>query len=277
MTMPISHPFQSEAEQIQALIDQSDGDSDIFVNRLHHSGLSHISFSQVYAFETCPRQYYLRYILGVEITPVPEYFIKGKALHRTIANAYRAQMEGRDFDEEIISYDEIHPDSQAGNHLRNGYLTLRQNMLPSDEVIGIEKPFVYLMNDETPPIVGVIDLILRRGDRLILIDHKTGRDFYQPDILQMAVYLNYLRSTGIEGECEFYYDSYRWVENLARIRKPAFSRQQMMISDTDAGIQAKRLADGYEGIRILRQGRLPEKTGECFRCAYRNYCWRAKL
>ena len=274
--MPISNSLQSEAEKIQALINESEGDSDIFVNRLHHSGLRHISFSQVYAFETCPRQYYLRYVLGVEITPVPEYFIKGKALHRTIANVYRAQMERIDFDEEIISYDEIHPDSQSGNHLRNGYLTLRQNMLPSDEVIGIEKPFVYLMNDETPPIVGVIDLILRRDGRLILIDHKTGRDFYQPDILQMAVYLNYLRASGIEGECEFYYDSYRWVENLARIRKPAFSRLQIMINETDARIQAQRFADGYKGIRVLRDGKLPEKTGECFRCAYRNYCWRAQ-
>ena len=276
MPMSISHPFQSEADQIQALIDQSDGDCDAFVNTLHNSGLSHISFSQVYTFETCPRQYYLRYILGVEISPIPEYFIKGKALHRTIANAYQAQKEGQDFDEEIISYDEIHPDSHAGNHLRNSYLTFRQNILPSDEIIGIEKPFVYLMNDDTPPVVGVIDLILRRGDTLILIDHKTGRDFYQPDILQMAVYLNYLRSTGNKGECEFYYDSYRWVENLERIRKPAFSRYQMMISDTDAEIQAKRLADGYEGIRSLRHGSLPERTGQCFRCTYRNYCWQAK-
>jgi len=271
--MPIIHPFQSDADQIQALIDQSNGDSDIFVNRLHHSGFKHISFSQVYAFETCPRQYFLRYILGKEITPVPEYFIKGKALHRTIANAYRAIKEGQDVDEKIISYDEIDPDSRAGNHIRNGYLTLRQNMLPSEEVVGIEKPFVYLANDETPPIVGVIDLILRQSERLILIDHKTGRDFYQPDILQMAVYLNYLRSTGIEGECEFYYDSYRWVENLARIRKPAFSRQQMKINKTDAAIQAKRLRDGYQGIRTLREGGLPDKTGECFRCAYRIHCW----
>ena len=95
-------------------------------------------------------------------------------------------------------------------------------MLSSDKVVGIEKPFVYLMEQAIPPVVGVIDLILRRGETLILIDHKTGRDFYQPDILQMAVYFNYLRSTGIKGECEFYYDSYRWVENLTRIRKPAF-------------------------------------------------------
>ena len=89
----------------------------------------------------------------------------------------------------------------------------------------------------------------------------------------MAVYLNYLRSSGIDGKVEFYYDSYRWVENLVRIRKPAFSRQQMTISETEAGMQAKRLTDGYEGIRTLREGGLPEKTGECFRCAYRNYCW----
>jgi CRISPR/Cas system-associated exonuclease Cas4 (RecB family) len=270
--MPISHPFQSEAEKIQALIDQSDGDSDIFIERLHHSELLHISFSQVYAFETCARQYYLRYILGREISPTPEYFIKGKALHRTIAKAYRAYNERRDFNEDIISFEEIHRFSQAGNHLLNGYLTFRENMLPADEVIGIEKPFVFLMDGDIPPVVGVIDLILRKGDLLILIDHKTGRDFYQPDMLQMAVYLNYLRSTGYEGECEFYYDSYRWVENLSRIRKPAFFRQKMVISDEESLIQSKRLTDGYKGIKKLRQEGLPEKTGECFRCAFRNYC-----
>jgi len=272
MKMQFEHPFKSEADQIQALIDQCEGDSDAFVDRLHQSKLTHISFSQVYSFETCPRQYYLRYILGKEITPTPEYFVKGKALHRTIARAYRAYSEGQSFDEEIIQYDGVSRFSQAGNHLRNGYLTLLQNMLPSDEVLGIEKPFVFLMENEIPPVVGVIDLILRLGDTLILIDHKTGRDFYQPDILQMAVYLSYLRSTGFKGNCGFYYDSYRWVENLARIRKPAFNRHQMEISDNEVEIQAKRLIAGYEGIRNLRQGKLPEMKGECFRCAYRNYC-----
>ena len=266
------HPFQSEADQIQALIDRCNGDSDTFIEELHQTKITHISFSQVYSFETCPRQYYLRHILGREITPVPEYFVKGKALHRTIANAYRAFGEGQDFSEDIIHYDGISRFSQAGNHLRNGYLTLRQNMLPSDEVLGIEKPFVFLMEDNIPPVVGVIDLILRRGDILILIDHKTGRDFYHPDILQMAVYLNYLRSAGLQGDCEFYYDSYRWVENLARIRKPAFERRQMVINEREIEGQAKRLVAGYQGIHRLKQGQLPERNGECFRCVYRNCC-----
>ena len=272
MTNQNEHPFKGEYEHIQALIDQSADDSDAFISLLHHSGLTHISFSQVYAFESCPRQYYLKYILGHEITPVPEYFVKGKALHRTIANAYRAFSQGQAFDEEIIHYDGINRNSQAGTHLRNGYLTLCQNMLPADEVLGIEKPFVFLLEGELPPVVGVIDLILRQGDALILIDHKTGRDFYQPDILQMAVYLSYLRSTGFQGECEFYYDSYRWVENLARIRKPAFNRQLMQISDADFKNQAGRLTAGYAGIKSLRRGRLPERNGACFRCAYRNIC-----
>lgn len=272
MPTPPTHPFQTEAGQIQALIDRCDGDSDTFVEELHQSRVTHISFSQVYAFESCPRQYYLRYILGKEIYPIPEYFVKGKALHRTIANAYRALGEGRDFGEEIIQYDGVSRFSQAGNHLRNGYLTMRQNLLPSDEVVGIEKPFVFLMEADIPPVVGVIDLILRSGDTMILIDHKTGRDFYQPDILQMAVYLSFLRSAGIQGDCEFYYDSYRWVKNLARIRKPAFERKQMVISEREIVSQARRLVIGYEGIHRLKQGQIPERNGECFRCVYKNCC-----
>jgi hypothetical protein len=269
---PKKHPFQSDADRIQALIDRCGGDSDAFVGDLHRCRLSHISFSQVYAFETCPRQYYLRYILGREVMPVPEYFTKGKALHRTIANAYRALSEGRSFGEEVIHYNGINRFSQAGNHLRNGYHTLRQNMLASDEVVGIEKPFVFLMGGCIPPVVGVVDLILRRGDVLILIDHKTGRDFYQPDILQIAIYQSYLRDAGYYGECEFYYDSYRWVENLSRIRKPAFERRKLIINVAEIEIQAKRLAVRYGGILKLKHGKLPEKKGDCFRCAYRNCC-----
>jgi hypothetical protein len=266
------HPFQNEAIQIQDLIDQCSGDSDIFVNALHKSKISHISYSQVYSFETCPHQYYMRYILGKEIFPVPEYFIKGKALHRTIANAYKLIKDGSDFDEEIIHYGEIDRFSQSGNHLHNGYLTFCQNIVSSIEVVGIEKPFVFLLNNEIPPVVGVIDLILRRGNTLILIDHKTGRDFYQPDILQMAVYQGYMRSAGFQGECEFYYDNYRWVENLARIRKPAFERKKMVISEMQVRESEQRLSAGYEGIRKLWEGKLPDRKGECFRCPYRNCC-----
>jgi hypothetical protein len=272
MTSDRPHPFQQEANQIQELIDRCNGDSETFVAYLYESRITHISFSQVYAFETCQHQYYIRYILGKEIFPVPEYFIKGKALHRTIANAYKTIQKGADFDEAIIQYDGICRSSQAGNHLHNGYLTFCQNILPLIEVVAIEKPFVFLLNGEIPPIVGIIDLILRRGDTLILIDHKTGRDFYQPDILQMAVYQGYVRSTGFQGECEFYYDNYRWVENLERIRKPAFERKRMSINEIEIRESEQRLITGYEGIRKLWEGRLPDRRGECFRCAYRSCC-----
>ena len=272
MTSKRTHPFQSEADQIQAFIDNCEGNSDEFVALLHKRNVSHISFSQIYAYETCPYQYYLRYILGKEITPVPEYFIKGKALHRTIANVYRALNEGRESNEETICFDGIDRFSQAGVHIRNAFLTFQENKMLSDEILGIEKPFVFLIDGDIPPVVGVIDLILRRGETLIMIDHKTGRDFYQPDILQMAIYLHHIRVDGFEGECEFYYDSYRWVQNLASIRKPAFDRKQMKMGASEVKTQLMRLAAGYHGIRNLRNGQIPERNGECFRCNYRNIC-----
>ena len=157
MSTITNHPYQNEASQIQALIDRSGGDSDLFVHALHQSKLAHISFSQIYAFETCPRQYYLRYVLGREIDPVPEYFIKGKALHQSIANAYRLLKIGKTFGEEVIYYNGINRSSQAGNHLRNGYLTFRQNMLPANEVFGIEKPFVFLLDNAAKLNVGLAE------------------------------------------------------------------------------------------------------------------------
>jgi hypothetical protein len=203
MTSSNPYPFQREADQIQELIEQSCGDSDSFVFSLYESKIPHISFSQVYSFETCQHQYYMRYILGKEIFPVPEYFVKGKALHRTIAKAFRTIQQGSDFDEEIIQYEGICRSSQAGIHLYNGYLTFCQNMLPSIEVVAIEKPFVFLLNNDIPPIVGIIDLILRRGDTLILLIIKQDTIFTNRIYCKWQSIKNMCVQPGFRGNANF--------------------------------------------------------------------------
>jgi hypothetical protein len=126
---------------------------------------------------------------------------------------------------------------------------------------------------DLPPCVGVIDLVLQRDGSLILLDHKTGRDFFAEDALQMAIYVEYMRRQFGDVPCAFYYDHYRWVNNLERIRKPAFQRNPVTPHANPWPAALERIRAGYRKIEEIRARKRAERTGECFRCPYRGTCW----
>jgi hypothetical protein len=123
-----------------------------------------------------------------------------------------------------------------------------------------------IIEPDLPPFVGVIDLILHVDDRVILVDHKTGRDFYAEDELQMAIYVEYIRQWLGNVRCEFYYDHYRWVNNLERIRKPAFQRTSVSHHSIDWQIMHGRILAGNELIERIKSSKRAAQNGECFRC-----------
>jgi len=124
-----------------------------------------------------------------------------------------------------------------------------------------------------PACVGVIDLVLQHDGRVILVDHKTGRDFYPYDELQMAIYAEFIREQLSSLPCEFYYDHYRWVNNLGRIRKPAFQRTKVNIDGLDWPSALERISVAAEKMeKIHRTGR-SQRDGPCFMCPMRGPCW----
>ena len=71
----------------------------------------------------------------------------------------------------------------------------------------------------------------------------------------------------------FYYDHYRWVENLQRIRKPALQRTPIASSPDSWPAALERIRQGYQLIKqVSRDGR-GTRNGQCFRCPYRSLCW----
>ncbi len=129
------------------------------------------------------------------------------------------------------------------------------------------------IDDRLPPVVGVIDLILKQNGSYILIDHKTGRDFYPEDQLQMAIYLEYARQHFGGNHFSFYYEHYRWVRNLRRIRKPAFQRTEVIVAPHYWQEALRRIQGGYRVIENIKTTQQAKKEGECFRCPYRTICW----
>jgi hypothetical protein len=280
---------------IQELIAECASDSDRFAERLRAERIPHLSFSQVSTVEACPYRYYLQYVRGIEPEPVPEYFTKGKLLHQLIARDY-SNGHG---DRAPAYEDEVALQFSGENlaHLLNALALHRENAWQGAEVVGVEHPFVMRVHESLPPLVGVIDLILKENGSYLLVDHKTGRNFYPDDELQVAIYARYIQQAYGGESCQLFYDHYRWVKNLGRIRKPAFQRVEVRADPARWPQDLARIRAAYGKIRQIHEicehwnplhenGRKPLRSGdlrnsllritsapgECFRCPYRGMC-----
>jgi hypothetical protein len=261
--------------KILAVIAESHEDADHFAETLRHRRIPHLSFSQITAVEFCPYRYYLEYIKLVELDPVPLYFTKGKLLHQIIASVYQKTAAGEPV--RMEEYEDLIDRELEGDHrshLRNAITVHFDHRWADSQVVSIEKPFVMDIGAALPPCVGVIDLVLKKDSGFILIDHKTGHSFYPEDELQMAIYVEYMRRQFGEVACQFYYEHYRWVNHLGRIRKPAFQRNQVSLPASSWTAALERIRAGYRMIEQIQNGKRAEKIGECFRCPYRGMCWK---
>lgn len=259
--------------KIQTLLRCAQGNADEFIRLLKASQLQSLSFSKVSTVEACQYRFYLQYILHLEPEPVPEYFIKGKLLHTIIASTY--QRLSRRLPVEPLTHLRILnnlQDIEQRTHLVNAIQVHLQNLWQADEVLGIELPFAMLLADDLPPVIGVIDLLLRVEGHYVAIDHKSGHDFYPPDVLQMAIYRQWLYQEYHAEDCLFYYEHYRWVNNLARIRKPAFLRSPVDLPQDGWQSSLLRIRRAYNLMQRIRDGRSALRNGDCFRCPYRHVC-----
>ena len=265
-------PVQSLAE-IQTLLQAAGGDAERFLLSMKEAQLPSLSFSKVSAVEFCQRRFYLQHILHLEPDPIPGYFTKGKLLHTVIAQTYRKLSSQTAIDPN--EHFELIGKAYSGLnqiHLMNAARTHLENVWKDVLVVGIELPFVILISSDLPPVIGVIDLILKQGERTLVIDHKSGRDFYPPDELQMAIYRQYIVHQLDVRECEFFYEHYRWVRNLQRIRKPAFLRSAVNLPLDGWQESMRRIHTAFGLMQHIRERNTAPKTGDCFRCPYRKNC-----
>ena len=265
--------FQETYTALQSILAQVNNDSDLFVQALHHQKLSYLSYSQVTTVEFCQQRYYLQYILGQQPEPLPDYFTKGKLLHQLIAQSYQADIVGANVSLEDLQMQLAISDKCCDQtHLANALNLHQQHRWQVECVLAVEHPFAILLAEDLPPLVGVIDLILQDGDAIILVDHKTGRNFYPYDELQVAIYAQYIQTIYPDYDCRLYYDHYRWVNNLQRIRKPAFQRTLVQMQPALDALYRQRISAAAGVIHYLREGAVPSHTGECFRCPFQKNC-----
>ena len=158
---------------------------------------SSFSYSQLKAFESCPYQYYLQYILKVPVAG-KAMFSYGKTMHTTLqrfmgaissGGAQGALFGGSDekklpaVDELLRIYREVWIDDwyetkkQKEDYKKQGEQSLREfykrleNQVP--EILALEQGFNFKLDKYS--IRGVIDRVDKVGDKARLIDYKTGK------------------------------------------------------------------------------------------------------
>ena len=247
-----------------------------FTRRLDRDGVPYLSYSKLATVEGCPYRYYLEYVQGVKLRPEPAYFVKGRVFHKAAAKVYLALARGRAARAGAIErLIEAHDDQSDRQHLRNAVELLRQNALGGWEVVAVEQPFVLSLGRGLPPCLGVIDLILRREGVYAVIDHKTGKSFGRGDAAQLAIYCQHVLRRHRAKECLTYFDEYRWVNNLDRIRKPAFQRRKVRIRPSAWNGAVRRFRRAYRNIRKIELAGDAPGAGSCYMCPFRDVCGKA--
>jgi hypothetical protein len=120
-----------------------------------------------------------------------------------------------------------------------------------------------------------VDLVLRKGDECAVIDHKSGKQFYELDRLQVVLYHEYVRRQYGTEQCVGYYDQYRWVNNLDRIRKPASCRTKVTIRKGTWNSVLRRVAKRYRQMKKIEQTGRAYGSSDCWGCPHSDLCPRA--
>ena len=270
--------FEKAYKDIKSYLVGNNDSGDRFSSYLRKNKIPHLSYTSISSIDSCPYRYYLTYIKCVELDPTPLYFIKGKVFHEYAAAKYKICMEEgftSTYNSRLYLPGTLDEDHKT--HIKNATTVLNKNIWENWEIIGIERPFVFSISDDIPPIVGVIDLLLEKDGMISVVDHKTGRDFfktnfYDPSKIQMSIYYKYVSEEFRSSNISLYYDKYRWINNLDRIRKPAFEREKINITKNTWRTTENLLKSSYQMINNYADRGTYPKNGECFRCPYKELC-----
>lgn len=264
------HSFDKVSETIAA----HRGGAHSLVRKLDDGGMTHLSWSKVACVESCRQSYYLQYVKRVKLTPEPDYFVKGRLFHRAAEKFYKGLRKGAaPASADLALIFERHHSIVARGHIANAVEVMVANAFHGWEVLGVEKVFALDLGPKLPPAVGVIDLVLKKGKVFAVVDHKTGKDFWRQDPMQLAIYREHVvRAHGAE-KVAAYFDAYRWVNSLTRIRKPAHVRTRVRLTSRSWGAAQRRFEAGYEAMQeVEKAGEKSPGGGPCWMCSLRGVC-----
>jgi hypothetical protein len=250
------------------------------------------TFSALNTFRNCPRKYKHRYLDNLQPREQAETLAFGSVIHEALEQWYRAVNEANRLQSVLDFIDSQYPlresdhQQKATWHLARAMLTAyAQRYAQEDfEIVAVEQDFtgdirnpITGRSSQSFVMAGKADGIVRLGDELYLLEHKTASsiDANYLDKLwtdtQIALYCFYLRQkdypiVGViynvllkarlqqrQGETQEEYEARR--AELAAKNKSGKSSAQRQLPESDDDFQA-RLADWYAKPEAFHRERI---------------------
>jgi len=266
------------AEQIATAWSAWSGKMSTFARMLDAEGIGYLSFSKVSSVTFCSQRYLLEYVERRKLSPEPTYFVKGRLLHEAAAKLHRAHRRGRRMSlDQAMKTVRRRLGAADAEHIRNALVLMDQQRDDGREIVAVEEPFVLDLGDELPPLLGIVDLVLRRGDEFMVIDHKGVRRFGDSDRLQLVLYRQYVLRQYNADECMACFDQYRWVNDLDRIRKPASQRTEVKTREGGWNSALRRIGRTHRSMQKIERTGAASADGDCIVCPYRSQCPEARI
>jgi len=247
------------------------GSFSTFMKQLDKDKVPYLSYSKISCVETCEYRYFLEYVKGVKVRE-PLYFKKGKIFHQTASMVHRQLAKGKLNRKPIVRLVDRHFAYEDNRHLQNAIELLVQNVHSGFKLVATELPFVLSLGRDLPPLIGIIDLLLSKGDVFLVVDHKTGKNFYNQDRLQLHLYQEYVRRTFKPKRLLACFDEYRWVNNLQRIRVPAFRRTNVSYTIKSWIKSFERIQNGHKMIQRVEHTGKANSGDSCYACHFNSVC-----
>lgn len=244
-----------------------------FMLQLDQQRTLYLSHSKVATVERCPRCYYQQYILGEQ--PSSDALTTGVTFHQAAAAFYETMRAGRRglSVEDLCRLMPPTPVSDETQFMNNAYQTLLQNAWEKYEVAAIEELFFMDLAPGLPPVIGIIDLVLRADRSYLVVDHKTSKRFNDLDLGQLELYAEYVRRSREVTECAAAFDEYRFVPNLQRVRKPVFRRSPVAVSPAHVPAMIGRYTRAWERIARIQCEDDATPAADCWFCRPRQARW----
>ena len=257
----------------------------------------HLSYSQLNTYLGCSLRYYFAYVCGCIPERVSVALPYGSGVHLALAVHYRAWMKG--FQEPLsvledafvncftleletervpVVFKKDMPDAEASIALGRSMLRAfyEQDELKDMEILGVELPLsAQLFSPEGVSqdlkLIGVIDLLVKKGGQIIPIDHKTAKNPYSQDTvdddLQLTTYAYLLASN------KFTLPTAEITAGFQVLRKIKAPKLEYYYS-TRTAQDRKRLARvACTVLQAIDAGIfLPAKSWLCQDCGYSDRC-----
>jgi len=197
-----------------------------------------LSKSSVLMYESCPFRYYLLKICRIK-EPKIYAFERGIEIHESI---YKFLKENVSPPEHCIS--------------QVAFVKASLNNLKPYEIIGLEGKYEASYKDLK--LVGIIDLLVKHKNNLILFDYKTGKDRgLSHHRFELALYVYILNQNGIHPT--------HWGIMFV-------DQKKVYVEKVREEQIKKSLGKTYDTYLLIKSGHFPRKKSDCSFCPFRDDC-----